>query len=196
MFSVGDKVMHYAHGAGVITEKKEMQITDTPHCYLVIQMLGSNSTLMIPTDRAKESLRPVSERTTLRRLLTSELAGEPEELSGDYKERQKHLIDKLKSGETTEWIEIVRDLTFRSEQGHLSLGDRQLLDRAMGLLSGELALAQGVPLEEAEPRLKSMVERRHELDAVWSFPWMWLIYPHRDGIVPKCPLGLSEKVQT
>ena len=163
MFSVGDKVMHCAHGAGVITEKKEMQITDTPHYYLVIQMLSSNSTLMIPTDRAKESLRPVSERTTLRRLLTSELAGEPEELSGDYKERQKHLIDKLKSGETIEWIEIVRDLTFQSEQGHLSLGDRKLLDRAMGLLSGELALAQGVPLEEAEPRLKSMVERRHEL---------------------------------
>ena len=163
MFAVGDKVMHCAHGAGVITEKKEMQITDTPRCYLVIQLLGSNSTLMVPTDRAEERLRPACKRATLRRLLTSELAGEPEELPGDYKERQKHLEDKLKSGETIEWIEVIRDLTFRGEQDRLSSGDRQLLDRAMGLLSGELALAQGVPLEEAEPRLQSMVERRHEL---------------------------------
>lgn len=163
MFSVGDKVMHCSHGAGVITEKKEMHITDTPHCYLVIQMLGSNLTLMVPTDQAEGRLRPVRKRATLHRLLTSELAGEPEELLQDYKKRRKYLEHKIKSGETKEWIEVVRDLTYRSEQDRLSSADRQLLDRAIGLLSGELALAQGIPLEEAEPRLKSMVERRHEL---------------------------------
>jgi len=163
MFSIGDKVMHCSHGAGVITEKKEMQITDTPHCYLVIQMLGSNSILMVPTDQAGERLRPVRKRATLHRLLTSELAGEPEELPQDYKKRRKYLEHKIKSGETKKWIEVVRDLTYRDEQDHLSSADRQLLDRAMDLLSGELALAQGIPLEEAEPRLKSMIERRHEL---------------------------------
>lgn len=163
MFSVGDKVMHCSHGAGVITEKKEMQITDTPHCYLVIQMLGSNSILMLPTDQAEERLRPACKRVTLRRLLTSELTGEPGELPGDYKKRQEHLKDKIKSGETKKWIEVVRDLRYRGEQDQLSSADRQLLDRAMDLLSGELALAEGIPLEEAEPGLKSMIERRHEL---------------------------------
>lgn len=162
MFSVGDKVMHCTHGAGVITEKKEMQITDTPHCYLVIQLLGSNSTLMVPTDRA-ERLRPVSERATLRRLLTSELAGEPEELDQDYRKRTKHVEDKMKSGGAKEWIEIIRDLTCREDQGLLSSADRQLLDRAMNLVSGELTLAYGLLQEEARSHLKSMVQRRHEL---------------------------------
>jgi CarD family transcriptional regulator len=163
MFSVGNKVMHCTHGAGIITEKKEMQITDTPHCYLVIQLLGSDSTLMVPAEQAEERLRRACERATLRHLLTSELAGEPEELPGDYKTRQKHLNEKLKSGETKEWIEVVRDLTYRAEQDSISTGDRKLLDRAVDLLSGELALAQGIPLKEAEPRLKSLIQRRHEL---------------------------------
>ncbi len=163
MFSVGDKVMHCAHGAGIITEKKEMQITDTPHCYLVIQMLGSGSTLMVPTNQAKARLRPARKGANLRRLLTSELAGEPEELPRDYKKRQKLVEEKLKSGETREWIGVVRDLTHRAEQDPLSTGDRQLLDRATDLLSGEIALAQGVPHEEASQGLKSMIDHRHEL---------------------------------
>lgn len=163
MFSVGEKVMHCTHGAGVITGKKEMQINETPKRYLVIQLLGSDSTLMVPTDQADERLRPVCKRATLRRLLTSELNSEPEELPEDYKVRQKHLENKLKSGETQEWIEVVRDLTFQGEQKPLSQGDQKLLDRAMSLLSGELALAHGISLEEAEPRLNSIVQRRHEL---------------------------------
>ena len=163
MFSVGEKVMHCAHGAGVITEKKEMQIVETPKRYFVIQLLGSDSTLMVPTDQAEERLRPACKRATLRRLLMSELTSEPEELPGDYKTRQKHLENKLKSGETQGWIEVVRDLTFQGEQKPLSQGDQKLLDRAMDLLSGELALAQGIPQQEAMPRLKSMVEGRRQL---------------------------------
>jgi CarD family transcriptional regulator len=163
MFAVGDKVIHYTRGAGVITDKKEMRITETPRRYLVLQMLGSTSTLMVPTDQAEERLRPACKKTKLRRLLASELASEPEELPGDYKKRQKHLEGKLKSGETTEWIEVVRDLTYRDEQKQLSTGDRQLLDRAMDLLAGELALAHGVPQEQAMPRLKSLIQRRDEL---------------------------------
>jgi len=163
MFSVGDKVMHCTHGAGIITEKKEMQITKTPRCYLVIQMLGSDSTLMIPIDKAEQRLRPARKEISLRQLLTDELASEPEKLPQDYKERTKHIESKLKSGETKKWIEIVRDLSHREEQGKLSSGDRRLLDRAIDLLSGELALAQEIGQEQAKTHLKSIVQRRGEI---------------------------------
>jgi CarD family transcriptional regulator len=174
MYSVGDKVMHCAHGAGVITDKKEMQITDTPHCYLVIELLGSGSTLMVPTDQAEERLRPACERVELRRLLTSELAGDPQEMPGDYRERQKYIEEKLKSGKTKAWIGVIRDLAERAEQNPLSSGDQKYLDRAVDLVSGELALAQGIPQQEAMPRLKSMVERRHQLaDRPIESPAWW-----------------------
>jgi len=163
MFSVGEKVMHCTHGAGVITEKKEMQFVETPKRYLVIQLLGSDSTLMVPTDQAEERLRPACKRAALHRLLMRELTSEPEELPGDYKTRQKQLENKLKSGETQGWIEVVRDLTFQGEQKPLSQGDQKLLDRAVDLLSGELALAQGISLVEAKPRLESIIQDQDKL---------------------------------
>jgi len=163
MFSIGDKVIHRTRGAGAITGKKEMQIAERPKHYLVIQMLGSSSTLMVPADQAEERLRPACKKAKLRRLLTSELSEEPQELPQDYKKRKKLVESKLKSGKTQEWIEMVRDLTYRGEQTHLSTGDQQLLDRAMDLLAGELALAQEVPQDQAVLHLNAMLQRRDEL---------------------------------
>ena len=101
--------------------------------------------------------------TTLRRLLTDKLAGQPGKLPKDYKERTEQVNNKLKSGEIEKWIEVVRDLTHRKEQDSSSKVDQRLLKRAMHLLAGELAMAQGIDPEEAESHLASFVERRHEL---------------------------------
>ena len=162
MFSVGDEVVHRVHGAGIITEKKEMQITETSNRYFVIEMPESDSTLMVPTDKAGQRLRPVSKMTTLRRLLTDTLTGQPNKLPNDYKERREQVDSELKSGEIRKWIEVVRDLTHRREQGRRSKIDRRLLERTMHLLAGELALAQGIDPEKAESRLAFIVEHPHE----------------------------------
>jgi len=162
MFSVGDQVVHRVHGAGIITGKKERQLTETPHRYFVIEIPGFDSTLMVPTDKAGQCLRPVSKMATLRRLLTDILTGQPNKLPKDYKERAKQIVNKLKLGETKEWIEVVRDLTHRQEQGWKSKVDQRLLDRTMRLLAGEFALAQGIDPEKAEIHLTSVVEHRHE----------------------------------
>ncbi len=158
MFSVGEKVIHCVHGAGVITGEKEMQFTDTPTAYFVIEIFGSRSTLMVPIEKAEERLRPVSKKATLRNLLADDLIRQPDELPKDYKERTRQLEGKIKTGETKEWLEVIRDLTHREEQKTLSSADRQLLDRALELLSGELALVQGIEQEEAKKRLTAILQ--------------------------------------
>jgi CarD family transcriptional regulator len=162
VFSVGDKVVHRIHGAGIITEKKDMQITETSNRYLVIEMLGSHSTLMVPTDKAEKRLRPPSQVTTLRHLLMDILTGEPGNLPKDYKERAEQTGSKLKSGKTRKWIEVVRDLTYLKEQRPLGQTDRRGLNQAMHLLTTELALVQGIEPEKAESHLASLVQHRHE----------------------------------
>ena len=174
MFSVGDKVVHRVHGAGIITGNKERQITETPHRYFVIEMVGPQSTLMVPTDKAGQRLRPVSKMTALRRLLMDKLAKPPRQLPKDYRERAEQIENKLKSGETKKWIEVVRDLTHRREQGQKSKIDQRLLERTMHLLAGELALAQGIDPEKAEIHLASVVERRHELKEQQADTSGWL----------------------
>ncbi len=173
MFSVGDEVVHRVHGAGIITDKKEMQITETPNRYLVIDMPESDSTLMVPTDKAEQRLRPVCTMRTLRHLLTAILTGQPNKLSKDYKKRQERINNKLKSGEISKWIEVVRDLTHRREQGRRSKIDRRLLKRARYLVAGELAMAQGIELETAESRLTFIVEHPNEFkDQQTSTGWL------------------------
>jgi len=174
MFSVGDKVVHRVHGAGIITGKKERQITETPNRYFVIEMPESDSTLMVPTDKADQRLRPVSKMTTLRHLLTDILTGQPNKLPKDYRERAEQIENKLKSGETKKWIEVVRDLTHRREQGQKSKIDQRLLERTMHLLAGELALAQGIDPEKAETHLASVVQHRHELKDQQASTSGWL----------------------
>jgi len=174
MFSVGDKVVHRVHGAGIITEEKEMQITETRHCYFVVDMLGSDSTLMVPTGKAEKRLRTISKMTALRRLLTDKLAEQPNPLPKDYKERTEQVNNRLKSGEIQEWIEVVRDLTHRGDQGYKSKVDQRLLERAMHLLATEFAMAQGIDPEKAEKHLASIVQRRHEFKSQRTDTPGWL----------------------
>jgi CarD family transcriptional regulator len=163
MLSVGDKVVHRVHGAGVITARKEMQIGDATDCYFLIRMIGSPSTMMVPTAKAEQNLRPVSQKTTLHHLLMQELADKPDELPADHKERAERIRGKLISGETRKWIQVVRNLTCRKQQGSLSSVDQKLLDRAIHLLAEEFALAQGIEQEKAKSRLLSIV--KHVTDA-------------------------------
>lgn len=184
MFSVGDEVVHRVHGAGIITEKKEMQITETPHRYFVIEMVGPHSMLMVPIDEAERCLRPVSKMSTLRRLLTDKLAGQPSKLPKDYKERAEQIGNKLKSGEIKKWIEVIRDLTYLREQRPLCQTDRRGLQRASHLLTAELALAQGIDQKKAEILLMSIVERRHELKEQQVGTSGWLETPRQRVMEP------------
>jgi len=163
MFSVGDKVVHRVHGAGIIADKKRMRVIERPAWYWVIDLLGSRSTLMVPTDKAEQRLRPVSKTAALRRLLMEKLASQPGKLPESYKKRAEQIKDKLKSGRVRKWIEVATDLMHRDEQKPLSRGDRELFNRAVDLLSGELALAQGIDQDKAEIRLASILQHRNEL---------------------------------
>jgi len=173
MLSVGEKVIHCIRGAGIITEQKELQITGAPASYFVIQLLDSRSTLMVPLDKAEQRLRPVSKRAALRRLLANHLAGKPNELPQDHKKRAKHIESELKSGETKKWAQVVRDLVCREQEASLSSADRQLLDRALYLLAGELALSQGIEHKEAKNRLLSAARQEYEFQDPKTPPSGW-----------------------
>ena len=117
---------------------------------------------MVPIDKAEKRLRPVSKMPTLRRLLMDILPGEPGNLPKDYKERAEQTGSKLKSGKIKRWIEVVRDLTCLKDQRPLCQTDRRGLDRAIHLLTTELALVQEIDPEKAERHLASLVQHRHE----------------------------------
>jgi CarD family transcriptional regulator len=150
MFDIGDKVVHPAHGAGLVKGIKEHDLLEQYQRYYVIDLTVDDRTLMIPVSNAEEiGLRSVSQEMALSNLWRI-LSGTGETLSDDYKKRQKRIEKKLKTGDAIKVAEVIRDLSNRKREDHLTSFDTKLLERAQQFLSSEVALVEGVQVSEAE----------------------------------------------
>jgi CarD family transcriptional regulator len=150
MFDVGDKVVHPAHGAGLVTGIKEQDFLEQYHRYYVIDLAVERRTLMVPVSKAEEiGLRSISQRAVLAQIWdTLGTAADP--LSDDYKKRQKRVQERLKTGDAIKVAEVIRDLSARKRDDHLTSFDKKLLEKAQQFLACEVALAEGVQVSEAE----------------------------------------------
>ena len=159
MFKVGDKIVHPSHGAGVVTGIETVDLLDGFSRYYIIDPIASDIRLMVPVRMAQEIglRRAVRLREAFRAL--DLLRGPPAPLAEDYKERQAQIEERLKGGEFAAVVEVVRDLYWLQRESRLTSKDTSLLDRARQLLVGELAVAAGIGLEEAEQELQAALER-------------------------------------
>jgi len=150
MFDIGDKVVHPIHGAGLVKGIKKQDLLDQYHRYYVIDLTVDDRTLMIPVSNAEEiGLRSISQRAALSQVWHT-LGAAAKTLLGDYKKRQERIEEKLKTGDVIRVAEVIRDLSARKREDHLTSFDTRLLERAQQFLAGEVALAEGVPVSEAE----------------------------------------------
>lgn len=159
MFKVGDKVVHPAHGAGIVTAIEMVDVLDEFNRYYVINPIASDMKLMVPVRMAEEiGLRPaVKLRDALKAL--DFLGEQPSSLPGDYKERQALIEERLRNADLVTVVKIVRDLSWLQWEDRLTAKDITLLGRARQLLVGELAVAANMGLEEAERKLQTALER-------------------------------------
>jgi CarD family transcriptional regulator len=156
VFSVGDKVIHPAYGAGVIAEINEKQVSEQQCTYYIIELLTQPGTLMVPVDRAEVlGLRlPVEEPEEVLTMLTSQ----PTMLSNDHRARQELISTDIRSGDVVRITEAVRDLAYRDREARLTEADLRLYRQAQDLLVGELALSQDVDMDTARLQMTSVLE--------------------------------------
>lgn len=159
MFKVGDKIVHPAHGAGVVTGIETMDLLDEFSNYYIVDPIASDIKLMVPVRMAQEiGLRQAAGlRDAFRALDLLEMLPAP--LPEDYKERQAQVEEKLKDGDFAAMVEVVRDLHGLQRESRLTAKDTSLLERARQLLVGELAVAADIGLEEAEQKLQATLEQ-------------------------------------
>lgn len=154
MFVVGDKVVHPAHGAGVVTAIAQLDVLDEFGRYYIISPIASDMRLMVPIRNAKQvGLRPAIKINRLSEVLTI-LQGPPNSLPEDYKERQAQVTERLRSADPEIVGTVVRDLTWLRQMSGLTTRDSNLLERASALLASEIALVKDIALEEAERELQ------------------------------------------
>jgi CarD family transcriptional regulator len=156
MFKVGDAVVHPVRGAGVVTDTEELRLNGGSKQYYKIELLGQTRTsLMIPVKDAKtKGLRRAIGRPRLKRVWQV-LRGDPKVLPDDHDGRYELLRHKLHSGDLFQIAEAVRDIAWRQREGRLTTRGQRIYKEGMTLLAGEIAIAQGIELTDAEAEVRT-----------------------------------------
>ncbi|MDH4136648.1 MAG: hypothetical protein OEW09_08045 [Anaerolineae bacterium] len=158
MFDIGDKVVHPAHGAGLVTGIKKQDLLEQYHRYYVIDLTVDDRTLMIPVSKAEEiGLRSISQGAALSQVWHI-LGVAAKTLPDDHKRRQERIQEKLKTGDAIKVAEVIRDLSALKREDHLTSFDTKLLEKAQQFLACEVALVEGVQVSEAERMISETLD--------------------------------------
>ena len=155
-YRANDKVMHPAHGAGIVRTIVRRTIAGEPRWYYLIDPLAdSRMEIMVAVDKVRAvGLRRASKRRTMRRVLCT-LKGLSEAVPSDFKKRQALIGDRTESGDPVRVAKAARDLVAfkREKDGRLGITDTRLLNRAREYIAGELAVVEEIPFEDALSRV-------------------------------------------
>ena len=155
-YRANDKVVHPAHGAGVVRKVVRRTIAGESRQYYLIDPLAHDGMeIMVAVDKVKlVGLRKASRRSKMRRTLRT-LRGLPEQLPKDFKVRQMLISERIQSADPPLVAEAARDLAAfkREKDGRLGVTDSKLLKRARECIAGELAVVEEIPFEDALSRI-------------------------------------------
>lgn len=155
-FAVGDAVVSPHHGVGTVVEQRVRALGGARSEYLTIEVERREVKLFVPADRtAQARLRPLASRADARRALEV-LSAPPQALAGNWRQRQKEATCRFSSGELLLVAELVRDFAHAAEARGLATTDRELYEKARGLLEDELRAA----LEMSASSTAAAVDRR------------------------------------
>ena len=161
MFQVGDRIVHPSYGVGTVTEIKERHTLARGKRYYSIELLGQRGTAVMVPVGAEEQMglrRPVAKARLGR--VWRVLGEDPATLPQNHEKRCTLLDEKLSSGDVFAVAEVLRDLAWRREKGRrLTSRGRQLYDRGMALLAGEIASVQESKLVDAEILISEVLDK-------------------------------------
>ena len=149
VFKVGETVVYPHHGAATISEVKKRIIKGEEKLYLKLRVTQGDLTIEVPAENVElVGMRDVVSEEGLERVydvLRQDEVDEP----ANWSRRFKANGEKLASGDVLRVSEVVRDLSRRGQDKHLSAGEKSMLAKARGALVSELALAKKPSEEEA-----------------------------------------------
>ena len=142
MFNIGDKVVYPMHGAGVIENIEEREISGQIIRYYIIKLPMGEMKAMVPLDKVQEvGLRQVIDATEVFKVFEV-LQSESSNMPVNWNHRYRANLEKIKSGSIFEVAEVVRNLATRERQKGLSTGEKKMFENARRILLSELVLAK------------------------------------------------------
>jgi CarD family transcriptional regulator len=157
MFAIGDKIVYPMHGAGIIESVEEKKILGEIRRYYILKVAFGDMKIMIPCDSSDMiGVREVIGADETPRVMDI-LAKASTEMSGNWNRRYRENMAKLRTGETCNVAEVVRNLMRIDRVKKLSTGEKKMLVNAKQILISELILAAGVDAAELESKIETVV---------------------------------------
>lgn len=155
MYTVGEKVAHPMHGAGVIEQILPREEGGTERLFYLLRLCVGSMTLLLPCDSCQTvGLRPTISREEAQTLL-DKLGETPVCQEGNWNQRYKDNMARIRSGDLEQVAVVIRSLRRRDGKKNLSTGERKMLSSAKKILVSELALV----LERDYEQIEHIVEK-------------------------------------
>jgi len=160
MFSIGDRIAHPLHGAGVIDGIEERRINGVTREYYQLRFpTGGREVmeLMIPVDHCDEiGIRPIITPEEADDLLR-ELADVEIDMTQNWNRRYRENMLRIKSGNLLEVARVIKGLMSRDAEKGLSTGERKMLRSAKQILISEIVLAKGCDYGDVEEQINQVM---------------------------------------
>jgi CarD family transcriptional regulator len=148
-FAVGEKVVYPNQGVGTIENISTRFFSQKPEKFYLLRLICSSMTVMVPFATAQTiGLRKLSRNGDVSKVLTY-LSGPDIESLSDWKVRFRINSDKMLTGSLLQIAEVFKQLVRLQGEKPLSFREKKMLDRARGMLIGEVAQARGIPESES-----------------------------------------------
>jgi CarD family transcriptional regulator len=159
MFSIGEKVVHPMHGAGVIESIVSENVCGVTQDYYVFRMPSGGLLLKIPTANSDAvGLRPVISVKEAEGVLAS-IPELPSDMSSNWNRRFRENMIRIKSGDAGKVALVIKGLTLRDNARGLSTGERKMLRSAKQILISEIVLSESADYGTVEQRLDEAINR-------------------------------------
>ncbi len=156
-FSVGDKVVYPSQGVSVVESISEEELAGTSmRCY-ILRLLSTDSKVVVPVDNSERvGLRPLSDNAEVARIMRR-LRREGVEGENDWKDRYRLNLDRIKTGDLEEIVDVLLCLADVSSRKTLSFRERKMFDHARQLLVVEVAEVSERPVEEVDAEVEEIL---------------------------------------
>jgi CarD family transcriptional regulator len=152
-FNVGDKVVYPSQGVSVVESITDEELAgSTMSCY-TLRLLSTESKVMVPVANSERvGLRPLSGKPVVKSALERLRSGDADG-TDDWKDRYRANLDRIKTGDLDEIVDVLRCLADVAGRKTLSFRERKMYDHARQLLVVEVAVVEDRDVAEVEQEI-------------------------------------------
>lgn len=157
-FNVGDKAVYPVQGVTEILRIETLEIAGVTSRFYVLQRLDSEDTIRVPIKNVDQvGLRNLVDKTEIEEVLATLRADRIAIEEPNWNRRYRRYVEKIQSGSLRDVAIVLRDLHLTRSDKQLSYGERRVYEMAMQLLVQELAVAQGLEMDEVQTQIEQLL---------------------------------------